>query len=62
MATICIVKRQNKHKTSEVAVEILGLSPKMASMNIIISLLKIKKDAFEFNEKNREPSNTFIYK
>lgn len=60
METICIVKRQNKHKTSEV--EILGFSPKMAPMNIIISLLKIKKDAFEFNEKNREPSNTFIYK
>lgn len=55
METMCIVKRQNKHKTSEVAVEILGFSPKMAPMNIIISLLKIRKDAFEFNEKNREP-------
>lgn len=41
----------------EVVVEILGFLLKMVLMNIIISLLKIRKDVFEFNEKNCELLN-----
>lgn len=57
MEMICIVKWLNKYKMLEVVVEILGFLLKMVLMNIIKSLLKIRKDVFEFNEKNCELLN-----